>query len=563
MTTSNNKTPQERRDALMRGARFFDKSRDSIRRTRTIVDESRNRRFTPEESLAVGLDLIKRFYIFPARAGFKDPLIRGYDTLASRDPAKITKWAEKNPGCNWGISLVRNRIWPADVDTKEGKQGLETRAAIEREHGGWPLTFRVITPSGGFHDYYRGDHQFGLGVAGFGEGIDSPRYLVAPGCKLVDARYMRQEKDGREVEVKRQIGGVYEADFLVEEIVERPDFFPVLFAKAADRKAERKRKQREKIGVTGAVYSYDELAAIVELIDIHKFHSDHDTADEPDRWVRLILSMVDGSTCDEDVRDLALDLSMRDDRYAWDFDGIEKQIDHMASRTTDDVGVTVDTFNWFAANNAIDGKADEMAKLIKWTFATSAQDDFEGDDPEAETIETEQAAIVTELVEVMKQWVWVSTLDRFIDRTDSTIVLKKDAFNDKYRYLSPKGPLSNFLHSRREHTILKPDRVVYRPGEGEFLRGGRDWNLWRPSEIVAAEGDTSVWDKHLEYLLPDAGSRSPSCRTSRTRSRSTPRIGAIWCWRPRPCRMSRATPTIPGCMPCSTIRWRWVRSSMC
>jgi hypothetical protein len=104
----------------------------------------------------------------------------------------------------------------------------------------------------------------------------------------------------------------------------------------------------------------------------------------------------------------------------------------------------------------------------------------------------------------IKEWVWVSTLGIYMNRADPSIVLRKDAFNDKFRYLKPEAySLTNFLHRRYQNTILKPDRVVYRPNQGEFLKASREWNLWRPSEIVAQEGDTTMWDGQLAHLFPD------------------------------------------------------------
>jgi hypothetical protein len=108
---------------------------------------------------------------------------------------------------------------------------------------------------------------------------------------------------------------------------------------------------------------------------------------------------------------------------------------------------------------------------------------------------------------VISEWVWISTLGIYMNRRDPSIVLKKEMFNDKFRHLTKGGLLTNILHGRRYNTILKPDRVVYRPNQGEFLAGGREWNLWRPSEIVAAPGDTTLWDAHLAYLFPDQWQR--------------------------------------------------------
>jgi hypothetical protein len=61
---------------------------------------------------------------------------------------------------------------------------------------------------------------------------------------------------------------------------------------------------------------------------------------------------------------------------------------------------------------------------------------------------------------VINEWVWVSSLGIYMNRRDPSFVLKKEMFNDKFRSLARRGcSLSNFLHSRRYGTILKPDRV--------------------------------------------------------------------------------------------------------
>ena len=40
------------------------------------------------------------------------------------------------------------------------------------------------SPSGGLHYWYSGKHVFALGKNGIGKDIDSPNYVLLPGCKL-------------------------------------------------------------------------------------------------------------------------------------------------------------------------------------------------------------------------------------------------------------------------------------------------------------------------------------------------------------------------------------------
>jgi Bifunctional DNA primase/polymerase, N-terminal len=41
--------------------------------------------------------------LFPCGPQTKTPLLKGWSTLASSDPASIQKWDVKYPGCNWGV----------------------------------------------------------------------------------------------------------------------------------------------------------------------------------------------------------------------------------------------------------------------------------------------------------------------------------------------------------------------------------------------------------------------------------------------------------------------------
>jgi hypothetical protein len=164
----------------------------------------------------------------------------------------------------------------------------------------------------------------------------------------------------------------------------------------------------------------------------------------------------------------------------------------MAARTKRDIELAADKFDdpigWFREKEAAEGKA--APRIL---------------DTEEERWQEYERKIG--LRTLIQEWVWVSTLGRYMNRADPAIMLKKDQFNDKFRHLSGSYSLTNFLHARRKGTILKPDRVVYRPMQDEFLANGLEWNLWRPSEIVPTAGDTTLWDEHLACLFPDEKQR--------------------------------------------------------
>jgi hypothetical protein len=75
------------------------------------------------------------------------------------DPAALEQLfnaRSPRPGEVWGVGL-----WPGpadrvvlDVDVKDGQAGDDMHAALAAEHGAWPDTPRVLSPSGGWHDWF-------------------------------------------------------------------------------------------------------------------------------------------------------------------------------------------------------------------------------------------------------------------------------------------------------------------------------------------------------------------------------------------------------------------------
>lgn len=142
----------------------------------------------PKETGLIALAFLARVpgtSVFPIAAGKKHPPLIG-DNLnaASNDPKQIEAWAERWRGCNWGLALAKSGIVVMDVDTKQGKIGRATLYNLTLEHGELPETYTVTSPSGGQHYYFVGKHVFALGKNGFGTDIDSPNYVLLPGCTL-------------------------------------------------------------------------------------------------------------------------------------------------------------------------------------------------------------------------------------------------------------------------------------------------------------------------------------------------------------------------------------------
>lgn len=143
----------------------------------------------PLSSLELALDYLERHpnrFLFPIKPGAKSPpLISANCTKASSDRKQITAWSRQSPGCNWGLALKLSKLLVIDVDTKDGKLGQKTFDLLSVEYG-LPHTEQVVTPSGGQHHYYAGEHVFALGERGLGRDIDCPNYVLIPGCRLVE-----------------------------------------------------------------------------------------------------------------------------------------------------------------------------------------------------------------------------------------------------------------------------------------------------------------------------------------------------------------------------------------
>jgi hypothetical protein len=142
-----------------------------------------------DTSLDLALDFLRahpNWYIFPiTRLEKFPPLLKdNLDSNASNDPKQIKEWHTRWRGCNWGIALRKSNVIVVDVDRKAGKVGQETLDNLELEFGPLPATLTVMSPSGGLHYYFNGEHRFGLGKHGFGQDIDSPNYVLIPGCWL-------------------------------------------------------------------------------------------------------------------------------------------------------------------------------------------------------------------------------------------------------------------------------------------------------------------------------------------------------------------------------------------
>lgn len=104
-----------------------------------------------------------------------------HDEMAAWELWSRPEYAEANVGVNCRGLIV--------VDVDEGKKpgALAAYKAL-----GYPITYTVRTPSGGFHFYFKADHDVSNSNAGFPEGIDirgAGGYVVGPGSVAAGGEY--------------------------------------------------------------------------------------------------------------------------------------------------------------------------------------------------------------------------------------------------------------------------------------------------------------------------------------------------------------------------------------
>ena len=128
--------------------------------------------------------------VHPLRPGTKLPLLSRWQERASLDLEIVTDWWRRWPDAGIGIATgPASGVIVVDVDAQHG--GDHTYAALEREHGKTPATWRCLTPSGGVHLYVR--HPGGTIAirAGLWPGIDlraDGGYVCAAPTVLADRR---------------------------------------------------------------------------------------------------------------------------------------------------------------------------------------------------------------------------------------------------------------------------------------------------------------------------------------------------------------------------------------
>jgi putative DNA primase/helicase len=85
----------------------------------------------------------------------KHPTIKGWPDKATTEKAQLSQWSSDFPTANWAaITGEKSGILVLDVDVKNDQPGIESFRRLTEKFGEIE-TYRVATPSGGFHLYLK------------------------------------------------------------------------------------------------------------------------------------------------------------------------------------------------------------------------------------------------------------------------------------------------------------------------------------------------------------------------------------------------------------------------
>jgi hypothetical protein len=141
--------------------------------------------------------LDKGFKVFPLIENGKIPALDAWQHWAENSSIdKVEEFAAARPNCNWGLYCGASGLTVIDVDTKEGKVGLESLKEVQAGNSVLPRTTVASTPTGGYHIYYKG--QCPSSVSALAKDIDTRGeggYVVLPYSKINGKAYEIAQAD--------------------------------------------------------------------------------------------------------------------------------------------------------------------------------------------------------------------------------------------------------------------------------------------------------------------------------------------------------------------------------
>lgn len=432
--------------------------------------------------------------VFPVNPGNKKPWdpetnrpMKDWHNRATIDSAQVEAWWKKRPDLGVGSATGRRAdIVVLDFDVVKGKDGLVDKARLEAHYGKLPETLTQSTPSGGMQEFYRypeGAEDVPNRV-GFG-------FLIAGHQKAtlcgIDVR-----GDGGQVNVPptaREAGAYqWHSDPLTTPIAD----LPLGWQKALSEKTRPDRPERS---------PYDDPEA--ELTAFPKGSAE---------------SVMAGCAAIEHLKTDPKGIT----EWSW------KMAGGVIGRTERGRGI----FKHFSALDPTRYSAADADAALDYMLGKSGPhgcDSFAAEMPDAcagclfrgkikGPIELSRQDV--ELVKLLRRHVYVTDVYKFYDFEGQLVKAEKD-FSATYAHLPIKytvkkedGGTQIKTDGRLKQTVFinsklapKADTGRYTPGEPRRLypgpHGERIANVWLDDGVPAEPGNCSVWEDHVDWLLPN------------------------------------------------------------
>jgi hypothetical protein len=357
----------------------------------------------------------------------------------------------------------------------------------------WPDTERTETPSGGFHLVFEGwatdahpAHIFALGTNGIGKDIDSPNYTVIPGC-VFDNGTSYTTNDAPAVRCPEWIYNIIKNSKSKSRVVEAGE----------------------------VVVEFDKPENIEAAITFLKEDAEPAVEGSGGDFITLKTAMY--------LKDLSISpplaVDLMNEYYnprcnpQWDIADLERKVANAYSYSSLSKvgGKTAEAdFGDDDADTNFAPMGTYNIKTKKYEGAPAPADLTRGrrTRANARAREAERPAVAEKTkLDLVNNWAWISGMERYIARENTTKIWKRTAFDSQYRHmLGPKEgkSMSDLLFSLAKGSIQKYHSVAFKPGEPQTLEDGTVFNLYSPPNIEPIGGDISWWDAHLEYLFPSA-----------------------------------------------------------
>lgn len=124
--------------------------------------------------------------IFPLVPNKKRPAIKRFYDEATTDPALIRAWWSERPDYNIGVATGGGLI-VVDIDAKPERDGRAWAELMDLDSD-----FKVRTPSGGLHLYFRAESEIANNSDRLAKGVDVRGYhgfVVGPGSVIDGKAY--------------------------------------------------------------------------------------------------------------------------------------------------------------------------------------------------------------------------------------------------------------------------------------------------------------------------------------------------------------------------------------